>query len=391
MKTVPSFEAEAAKFNGYVTNNGETVAPDDKSTLTTSTDNDLSDDERRAGVKVHGGEVRKQAAKEAPKAAAPAKVELTDEEETAALAKASEGMDEGDELTDDEKADVLATALKAKKDATKPANNERDRIKKLQRDRGRAEARAKRAEDKTADLERRLAAIEGGGKATLTGDAKPAKGVATEDKEPDPKDFEFGEVDPKFMRALTRWEVRQELAETTKKQQTTQQTADERKAAEADEARRGAFEDAAHELYDDFQEVVLDTVRLPESDPAQWPLSSTLRELILGSEQGPHVIYALASDPKEARKIGKMTAQQQQRWFFRKEAEFEAGDAGKESDEGEEGEGAGRQPTQAKSRQVTKAPPPPKRINGGSGNKQPSAATTNFADFEAMARASLRR
>jgi hypothetical protein len=31
-------------------------------------------------------------------------------------------------------------------------------------------------------------------------------------QEPDPKDYEFGEVDPKYIRALARWEVRQELA-----------------------------------------------------------------------------------------------------------------------------------------------------------------------------------
>lgn len=382
----PTVEQEMAKFSGFTTHDGATVAPADPANRRGSEETPPADKKDAAGAKDE---------KSGGKGAAPAKVELTDAEETAAIAKASEGLAEGDELTDSEKADALADALTAKKTAAKPGNNESDRVKRAQEGRRRAEARASRAEGKTADLERRLAALETGGvKAPLTGATKEDK-PDTQDKEPEPKDFEFGEVDPKFIRALARWEVRQELAADAKKQQTKQQGSRKEQAEEEFAEKKQAFEDAGSELYDDFQEVVLDTVGLPKSDPAAWPLSATIGQLLFESEVGAQIAYSLASDPKEAKRVDKLNPAAQRLWFARQEAKFssdeDANKGGKDETDDEEARGTGANRQEAQPRQVSKAPPPPKRNNGGSGNKQVSAATTDFRAFEAMASQPARR
>jgi hypothetical protein len=106
----------------------------------------------------------------------------------------------------------------------------------------------------------------------------------------------------------------------------------------------------------------LDTVSLPKSDPAAWPLSATVGKLLLESEFGPHIAYALASDPKEAKRVDKLSAAEQQRWFFRQEAKFESENvSGEESGEQDEANESARrterEAPKAAPRQVSKAPP----------------------------------
>lgn len=383
----PTVAEEMAKFSGFTTNNGETVPASKTTTAPGATD--LSDEERAAGAKVVGGKEARATGAGAKPAAAPVKVELTDEEADAALEAARAKLGEGEELTPEEEDETLATALDAKKAAAKPNTDPNSRVQRAQAGRRRAEARAARAERELDDIKRRLAAIEsGGGKAPLTGDTKAGKPAASASAEPQPKDFELGELDPKYIRALVRWENEQADAERSQNQQTTQQTAAQQRAAEEFNEKKAAFEDAGLELYDDFQETVMDTVGLPKSDPAAWPLSATLGKLILDSEAGPHVAYLLASDPKEARRVDKLDAAAQMRWFFQQEAKFSS-DKGAQNAGGtqEQDDTAGRHVQIPQTRQVTKAPPPPQRNRGGSGNRTVSAATSDFAAFEAMANA----
>jgi hypothetical protein len=380
----PTVAQEMAKFSGFSTNNGETVKAD--TTTKGPGDSNLSDEEIAAGFKVAGEEAPRGKAGEKTDTketkALAAKVVLTDEESDAALdkARADAKLGDGEELTKEEEDEALLAALNTKKEAAKPPVN--DRVKRAQEGRRRAEARASAAERKTADLERRLAALETGGKAPLTGDTKKANSD-TADKEPDPKDFEFGEVDAKFIRALARYEAKQVTAETSQNQQTQSRTAAEERAQAEFTEKREAFEEAGLAAFDDFQEVVLDTVTLPKSDPAAWPLSALLRDLLFESDHGPALLYQLASDPKEARRIDKLSAAQQAAWFGRQEAKLSSETDGK----AKESEGAGRQETkeQPQPRTVSRAPLPLNRGRGAGGNKQPSAATTDFAAFEAMA------
>lgn len=376
----PSVADEMAKFSGFTTNNGETVKAD--TTNKGPGDSNLSDEERAAGVKIVGEEAPRGKADEKTETKAPAaKVTLTDEESDAALTKARTDakLGDGEELTKEEEDEALLAALATKKESAKPPVN--DRVKRAQEGRRRAEARAAAADRKSADLERRLAALESGGKAPLTGDTKKAND-GTSDKEPDPKDFEFGEVDAKFIRALARYEAKQEIAESSKTQQDKSRNAEQERAQVEFTEKKAAFEDAGLEAFDDFQEVVMDTVTLPESDPAAWPLSATVGQLLLESEHGPAIAYQLASDIKEAKRVNKLSAAQQAAWFGRQEAKLSSETDGK----GKESEGATRQePKQAEPRTVSRAPLPLNRGRGAGGNKQPSAATTDFAAFEAMA------
>lgn len=390
----PTVEEEMSRFKGYTTNNGETVDPKSDVTRRGAGDTNLSPEEEQAGGKVINEQDRG-AAKGGE--AKPVKVELTDDEKTAALDDARKVLQlkDDEELTEEEEAEALAKALTDKKAAAKggKGGNDRDsRVKRAQEGRRRAEARAARLERELGTISARLAAVEGRGAAPLDSAAKGGKDDG-EDKEPQAKDFELGELDPKYIRALARWEVRQELAESSKTQQTKQQKSAQDQAAAEYAEKKAAFEDAGLEAFDDFQEVVMDTVTLPKSDPAAWPLSATVGKLLLDSKYGPHIAYALASDPKEAKRVDKLSPADQQRWFFRQEAKLEAehpasGEAEGEQEEHEEApeRRPSRTPNQPQAR-VSKAPPPPaRRSNGGNGNRGGvSSATTDFAAFEAMA------
>lgn len=386
----PTVQEEMAKFSGFTTNNGETVKAD--TTVKGPGDDNLSPEERAAGIKIAGEEApRGKADDKGAKTTLtlPVKVTLTDEESTAALDKARTDLKLSDteELTKEEEDEALLAALNSKKETAKPPA---DRVKRAQEGRRNAERRAAAAERKSADLERRLAALEaGGGKVPLTGDTKKANDGAS-DKEPEPKDFEFGEVDAKYIRALARWEAKQVTAEAAKNQQTETRTAEQERAQEEFTEKKAAFEDAGLEAFDDFQEVVIDTVTLPKSDPAAWPLSATVGELLLESEHGPAIAYALASDIPEAKRVNKLSPAQQAAWFGRQEAKLSTNTDGKEKPEATAR--AGREVTkEAAPRAVSRAPLPLERGRGAGGNKQVSAATTDFAAFEALARAPARR
>lgn len=383
----PTIEQEMSKFKGFSTNNGETVDP--KDTVKGPGDDSLSAEERAAGITVID---------EKPGAAAPKEVkpELTDAEKEAALEKARTtlGLNDDEELTDAEQKAALAEALKDKTKSTGKGKS-RDQDPAVRRANGRARAEAARAralEATNRSLEARLAALEAKG-GTLTPQGDAAKG--DDDKEPDPSKFELGELDPKYIRALARWEVRQELADKSKSEQTKRLSSAQEQAAAEIAEKRAAFEEAGNERFDDFQEVVLDTVALPKTDPAAWPLSATIGQLILQSEFGPEVAYALASDPKEAKRVDKLSDAEKQRWFFRQEAKFEAeksaaSDASGEHEEADSGRAAPQEkPAQ---RTGTQAPPPPRRRNNGAGStSQVTPATTDFAAFEAMARGQATR
>lgn len=380
LATRPTVEQEMSKFKGFTTNNGETV--DGETTRKGPAERNLSPEEEAAGVTIAG----------AAKAAETTKVELTDEEKTAALDKSRTALDlkDDEELTPEEETEALAAALKEKGKASGKDKNKTEDVK-LRRANGRAraaEARARAAETRLGTLEQRLAAVEGRG--TLTADGKPAK--ADDDKEPDPSKFELGELDPKYIRALARWEVRQELADASKTQQTKQLNSKQEQAAAEIAEKRAAFEEVGFERFDDFQEVVLDTVGLPKSDPAAWPLSATIGTLIFDSEFGADVAYALASDPKEAKRVDKLSDAEKQRWFFRQEAKFEAEKTSAAASGEKEQDDTGRTSTpKPAQRTATNAPPPPRKRSNGAGSTSGVAADTqDFAAFEAMARQTTR-
>lgn len=316
----------------------------------------------------------------------PVAVELTDAEEAAAIAKAEK--DEGGELTDDEKAAVVASALASKqqaaaREARKAAKSAR--FNENHRAARAAERRADNLERELADTKARLAALEKGEK-PLTKTA--AAGNDDTEGKPDPKDakYQYGELDPQYLADLARFETLKAIREEKAKDVGTKQTAAEAEAAEAFKERVDAFAEAGNEEFDDFQEVVMDTLDLPKDDPDAWPLSPTMGELILESDHGRAIAYELATDPTEARRLIKLSPARQAIWFGQKEAELSAGSAanGKLKEKTPVAEASGEGKSESVVRE-SKAPRPLSKLNGGGGNRVPNAATTDFAAFEAIA------
>lgn len=362
VRQVPTVADEMAKFKGFSTHNGETV-----------TDVADSDEEKNAqAASAAADETAAKAAKARPVKEFVGQKDGQISDKAAAKSAETAEDDDGEtgQETGQEDDSKTLTMAEHKKLMARAASKRIGEVKKA----GRV---ALAAEKQRGDaLEGRIAALEGKG---LT----PAKAGATDnpDKEPDPKDFEFGEMDSKFIRALARYEARQEFKAAEGNQQKTKQQQDaEREAAEI-VTQRTALEEAGAEAYDDFDDVVTQSRQLDQDDPAWWPLSRELGQLVLASDVGHHVAYHLASHPDEARKIFGKSPMEQAAYFGRLEAKFEATPGAKDPKQ----QPAGGQQQQVK---APKAPAPPRNGARGSGGTTPlSAATTDFAAFEAKARA----
>ncbi|MGH7748963.1 MAG: hypothetical protein ACREQ5_29990, partial [Candidatus Dormibacteria bacterium] len=225
-------------------------------------------------------------------------------------AKPAEGKKGGKKSVDARFADITA----ARRTAERLADSEKSRADRLQ-----AEVDALKS-----------------GKAPLTDDQTAASSGAVP---PDPSQFDYGELDPKYIAALARFETAQALKAHAADEETTRQS----RAADAKRQELGEKQDklvrAGLDLHDDFDEVVMQGAR-----EGKWDLSPALGELILDSEFGGHIAYALAKDPDESRRVAKLSAPQQAAYFGRQEAKFEAAKASQG----------------AKAPKPPQAPPPPK-------------------------------
>ena len=208
----PTIEQEMARFKGFTSEDGKTVESGKENLNGSKVE--ITSEERAAGARLVSEKTDDKGA------ARPAKVELTEAESEAALTAAREKLEEGEELTTEEETEVLAAALAEKRTKAKPTTSSTsDRVKRAQDGRRRAEARAARAEGKVSDLEARLARLERGEKTPLTTGSKDGKSETV--KEPNPQDFDLGELDPKYIRALVRYENEQAEAERSQKQEKT--------------------------------------------------------------------------------------------------------------------------------------------------------------------------
>lgn len=235
-----------------------------------------------------------------------------------------------------------------------------ERINEVTRLRREAERRAEAAE---AELQRLRQAPPQPPKA----EEKPAPAAADDPDAPKPEDFEYGELDTRYIRAVAAHEADRRFAELRKQDQEVRQT---REQEERQERARESFEkmlDYGSKKHDDFyQKVVID------SEEGKWPLSETLGELLLGSDVGGDIAYHLASNPQEAEKVYKYSPVEQARYFGRMEAKFSAGQSAAPGVEA--GKPAPKTP---------KAPAPIEHARGAGGQFQATADTDDFAAFEA--------
>lgn len=241
-----------------------------------------------------------------------------------------------------------------------------ERINELTRARREAERRAEAAERENADLKRR------------TQEPPPKKEEETPKKEPveevdpdapDPDKFQYGELDPRYIKALASHEANKRFAELRADDERTRQT---RELEERQEAAREQFDvmiDRGSKVHEDFYEKVV-----IGAEKGVWPLSVELGELALASEVGNDVLYHLASNPKEADKVFRSSPVEQARYFGRMEAQFSAGQTA-----------APGKDTGKPAPKLPKAPAPIDTARGAGGQSNATADTEDFAAFEARA------
>lgn len=411
----PTLEEQAAIFKGFSFKDGEpdNGKPDAAERANLSANHQRHDqnqvqDKGEKEVKGDKGEKEVKGDESAP-------VELSAEEETDAIQDATDAA--GRQLTEKEADDAVAAALEAKAEAEKPApkagkktgkegrpNSRGDRYENMHNRARTAESRADRAENTARALEERLARLERGEKPALTAGDKEYNNPSN--PKPDHTDadkFPYGELDPKYTAALARYETLRAMDERDNKGKDTVQEQKDAEALEAFKQRVLDFADEGAEKYDDFQEVVIDNLANDKTNPGGWPCSEVLGELLLESEHGHAIAFALASDIKEAKRIYKLPPSRQAAWFGVQEAKQEsAGSAarGKQDKDEQDGqrqpEGRQRnlpQPRTSQSRE-SKAPlplPNQRKLNGHGGNRVPDGATTDFAAFEANVNAQRQR
>lgn len=239
--------------------------------------------------------------------------------------------------------------------------------------------REARARDR-GEFDARLKALE---TRPLTPDPKAATVV---DKDaPQPATYEYGEFDTAYIRDLSHYETRKELAanqvEQDRKAQTTTATA----AQAALDQKVQKFGTDGSKYYDDFQKVVIEGAR-----EKAYPLSATIGELLFDSEQGPDIAYYLATNVDIATALAAKSPAAQAKEFGRLEAVFSSTsqDAPVQEDQTDD-DGEETPPVrqvQPQPAAATKAPLPlTHRVRAAGGKPTVSGATTDFAAFERLA------
>lgn len=236
--------------------------------------------------------------------------------------------------------------------------------------------RARRqAEREAADLRKRLEALE---ERTAPKEEPPKKDDAPPAKKdepkgpPKPEDYDFGELDSAYIRDVVNYQTDLRLADFRKQQQEEQEQAAQTQRQRAAQERFQQQIEQGKQKYADFEEVVVQGAQA-----GTWPLSETLGQLLIESEVGEDVAYHLASNPDEAASVDRLAPVEQARYFGRLEAKFSAARAAASG-----GDAPAEKPATTRASQ---APPPVLPAKGAGGRFQTTAATDDFAAFEAMA------
>lgn len=202
--------------------------------------------------------------------------------------------------------------------------------------------------------------------------AVPNAEATTLPEEPDPEKYPYGEHDAEYIRDRARYDTKIEVLEE-------QAAATLKAETEALDAKWLKNQAAAVERYPDFEEKVVKTTD-------KWPCSLVMSFGIKDSEVGPDVAYELASNVEEAQRIFKLSPLEQAREFGRMEQRH-LDKATRRARKAEQANDDAPKPNI-----VSKAPTPPRRrVGGGGGTVEAAADTDDFAAFERMADAKLRK
>lgn len=219
-----------------------------------------------------------------------------------------------------------------------------ERIRQLAEERNKEREARKALEDRIAELEKAAKA--------------PKEAETPEDKAPDPKNYDYGALDDRYIQDMIEFKASQQINAHLTRAQKEQQEAIIRAAAEENlrKAQEKATEIIAKgaETYEDFYEVVVERGMNKE-----YPLDQETFEAMAEAEHGAEIAYALASDMAEAVKVSAMTPVQKAKYVFQKDMEIAAKKAG------------GRKPG---------APPPASNLPRGSSGRFTIAGDTDDLD-----------
>jgi hypothetical protein len=234
-----------------------------------------------------------------------------------------------------------------------------DRIKKMTRELREAQAVAAQV----AELKQQLEELRN--PKPLTSEPEPAKEASV--SAPDPAKYQYGELDPQFMRDLARFEAKQEAAqlreELRKEAEQESRTLSAQREVAALQETAATIEQAGISKYPDFKSIVIEGAQAGD-----WALTKEMLVMAAETSVAPDVLYYLASNPEESAKVAEMSERQQAMWFGRMEAQFAAKIA-------------------PAARKVSQAPPPVSSVRGRSGQFAASPDTNDFSAFERMAMA----
>lgn len=285
-----------------------------------------------------------------------AKSEAEDESDT------DDGNETPSESEDVNNEDDDTSEEGSKDNAEKPKSNRfQERISELTAARREAERRAN-------DLEARLAKLENPQPKDDT--PAPDRKVETEagpsptDKNDDGSDkYPLGEFDPEFIRDLTKFSINQAQTEARK---TAADDAERQRLEQEATALQAEWEEkriSASDRYSDYQEKTqaLESVFTGIDEQYGNYLAQTLMEM----EHGPDVLYHLANNPDEARRIVGLGAKKATIALGRLEAKFDSVE------------------TPQPEVRPTKAPTPPPQNKGSGGGRK--TVTPDTDDLDAFA------
>lgn len=290
----------------------------------------------------NAGAEKKDDEKPAPKRGPP-KVKETPEPVADEDEEAETGEDEGEEGEEE----------------PKPKKTAKDhQIERLKREKA-ALARQLREGGANSELSRRLENIEKGLSGANGGDTKTAG-----TPKPDPTDtakYPLGHLDDRYVEDKLEW-LADEKATKLADSALQRQQENERNAAinAHQEALLNQVDDLStkgSELFEDFQETVVEAGMRGDYD-----LGQPTFEAACEADNGPQILYDLSQDPKEAKRVAKLSPYQQLKYVQERDAELGAGKKG---------------------RTKPKAGEPPKNVPRGANSKtQINPGTDNLNDFE---------
>lgn len=218
--------------------------------------------------------------------------------------------------------------------APKPKKTAQERIDEITRARREAEREAKYWRD------------------VAEGRVKPEGQQQEAPKAPNPDDFDMGETDPAFIKAVIAFEVKKGIDEG-------RQVLAQDLHMQAQERAWEAAQSVARSKFADYDAKVVDGA-------SNWPCTPEMAQAIRTSDAGGEVAYHLASNPEEARRIAALDPFSQVRELGRIEARLES-----------------PPPAKVPAKTATSAPKPPvNQARGASGQFSVAPDTDDFAAFE---------